>query len=268
MLVSKRANAAAGFLRGLMPEAPRRGIVVEQRMKGFSSELSGLTVVPQRRVPGFGEPRRGDPGGQILIGGIAGVPTVVVEGTPRLLDGYLPGECGLAVRVLASLGVRDVLLVAAGFALCEGTAPGTMFLAQDRLDLTGVAMLRGATEPEQQRPIELATPGPLVREMAMAAGERTGVAVAAGVAACVHGPLLPTPAERGMLRLLGAAAATFGLAPELAAAALGGMRTAPLLLLDGAWSGPHLRFCVDLLGAFAPGRPAGLSGLDATGASA
>jgi purine nucleoside phosphorylase len=101
--------------------------------------------------------------------------------------------------------------------------------------------------------------------MVVSASRRTGVLVAAGVAACLHGPLLPTPAERAMLRLLGASAATFGLAPELAAAALNGARTAPLVLLGGGWADRHLRFCVDLVQSFAPGRP---PGLDATGASA
>src|SRR3990172_2445211 len=114
MLVGKRASAAASYLMGLSAEPPRRAIVVEQGMAGFSNELSGLTVVQQRRIPGFAEPRRGDPGGQLLLGRLGGVPTAVVEGTPRLSAGYLPGECGLAVRALAAVGVRDIVLVATG----------------------------------------------------------------------------------------------------------------------------------------------------------
>lgn len=264
MLVSKRASAAAGYLMRLATEPPRRGLVVEQRMQGFSNELSGLTVVLQRRIPGFAEPRRGDPGGRLLLGRLGGVPTAVVEGTPRLSAGYLPGECGLAVRALAAMGVRDIVMAATGSALGEGTSPGAMFLALDRLDLTGVGMLRGAGDPELERPIELAIPAPEVRQMAVTAGERSGVAVAAGVAACVHGPLLPTPAERRMMRLLGAEAVTFGLAPELAAAALAGARAVPLVLLDGGWTERHVRFCVALLEAFAPGQPPGLDGTDAS----
>jgi purine-nucleoside phosphorylase len=272
VLVSKRVSAAAAYLARLGAGLPERGLVLEQRMTGFSNEISGLTVVPQRRIPGFAEPRRGEPGGRLLLGRLGGVPTAVFEGTPHLSAGYLPGECGMAVRTLAALGARAAVLVSSGSALAEGAAAGGVLLVQDRLDLTGVAMLRGAADPPQGPGIELELPGPAAVEQALRAGERCGVAVKVGVAALLHGPLLPTPAERRMLRILGADAVSLGLAPELAAAAAAGVRAAALLLLDEPWSERQLRFCRAFLDAFAPAAgpsdPPGPPGLDGAAARA
>ncbi len=257
MIVGKRAAVAADYLRRLGVESPRRAIVLERWMSGFSNELSGLTVVPARRIPGFAEPHRGESGGNLLFGRIGGVPTAVVEAMPHLYDGYLPGECGIAVRALAVLGVDAVVLVTVGSSLLEGIRPGTMFLVMDRLDLTGVALLKGVHGPSDRQGIEIAPLAPDLLPAAQAAGMAASVAVTGGVAALVHGPLRPTPAERRMLRVLGADAVSMGLAPELAAAAHVGVRAAALLLLDGAWDRPRLDFCRGFLETFAPAMPPG-----------
>lgn len=257
MIVGKRVAAAADHLRRLGVETPRRAVVLERWMSGFSNELSGLTVVPARGIPGFAEPRRGEPGGNLLFGRLGGVPTVVVETMPHLCEGYLPGECGITVRALAALGAGAIVLVAAGSSLLEGTSPGSLFLVTDRIDLTGVAMLKGVPGPPGGGGIEVAPAPPALLRVAQASGAAAGVAVTGGVAALVHGPLRPTPAERRMLRTLGADAVSMGLAPELAAAAHAGVRAAAFLLLDGAWGRPHLDFCAGFLEAFAAAPPPG-----------
>ena len=252
MLVTKRVAEAAGYLRGLGVQLPRRAILLEQGMVGFDGELTGVKALPLRSIPGFAEPRRGEFGGSLLLGDLAGVPTAVVEGGPHLYSGFLPGECGLAVRALAAVGAEALVLVASGSSLLEGPPPGSMFLVLDRLDLTGVAMLKGVHDAAAVLGIDVAPVGPETLRAAAACGETAGVAVSGGVAALVHGPLRPSPAERRMLCAFGAQAVSMALAPELAAAAHVGVRTAALLLLDGGWDAARLRFCRGFLEAFAP----------------
>jgi len=251
MQVRKKVAEAERYLRRKLDELPVRAVLLEEGMGGFSNELSGLTVIPQQRVPGFPESRRGETAGRLLFGRLGGVPTAVFEGRRHLYAGYLPGECACAVRTLAALGVRSVLLLAGGSAL-EQTAAGTMFLVTDKIDMTGVAHLKGIGEAPGGPFPEIPPSPPGLGGLAAAAGASTGVPVAAGVAALVHGPLRPSPAERRAMRLLGAAAVSMALATELAAAAAMGVSAAAFLLLDGGWGVQHLEFCRLVLEGWAP----------------
>jgi purine-nucleoside phosphorylase len=249
---AKKVAEAAAYLRRSVTTLPRRAVLLEEGMGGFADEFTGLTVLPQRRIPGFPLPRGADPGGRLLFGRIGAVPTAVVEGRPHLFEGYLPGECGLALRALAEVGAGAAVLVAAGKALHEGLAPGTMLLVSDCLDLTGVAHLKGAPGIPPEGWIEAARLPPEASSLAREAGRATGVRVVEGVAALLHGPVLPTPAARLLLRQFGAEAFTIALAPELAAAAYTRMRTVAFLLVDGVWEKAHREFCSAFLEAFSP----------------
>ena len=243
MQVAKKVAEAERYLRSRIGEPPLRAIVLERRMRGFSNELSALTVVEQRLIPGLPEPRQGDAGGVLLFGRLDGVPTAVVEGRTHLYDGYLPGECGCMIRALAALGARLFLAVADGSALGEGVAPGTMFLATDRIDMTGVPHLKGVHNAPGGVFPEVTPIPPEVVSLAASAGEAAGITLVSGVAALVHGPLRPSPAERRMFRLLGADALTMALAPEMAATAYAGVPAAAFLVLDGGWDKALLDFC-------------------------
>lgn len=252
MQIAKRVVEAAEYLRRSGAVLPVRALALEVSMAGFSNELAGLSVLPLRRIPGLPEPRRGARSGALLLGRLGGVPTAVVEGRTHLYEGYLPGECALALRTLAAVGVRSGLLVAEGRSLREGLAPGTMFLVTDWIDRTGVAYLKGMLDAPGGPLIAVPPAPPELERIAQTAGASTGVPVATGVAALLHGPLLPTPAERRVLLLYGAEVIALALAAELAAAIYAGMRTAALLVIDGAWDKPHLDFCRIFLEGFAP----------------
>lgn len=216
-------------------------------MRGFSHEIESLTVFQQRQVPGFPQPRAVGDDGRLLFGRVAGVPTAVVEGRLHLYEGALPGECSLGVRLLAAVGASRVVLVADGLPLREGLERGTVLLVSDRLDLTGVANLKGVVDAEGGPLIEVPAADPALLECAREAGRVAGVPLAEGVAALVHGPLLPSPAERRMQRLLGADACTAALGPELAAVAYTGISAAAFLVLGGGWDRAHLEFLLRFL---------------------
>lgn len=254
MQIAKKVAEAARHLRRAGIELPTRAVLLEERMRGFSNELQGLTVVQQRRVPGFPLTLPSDPGGRLLFGRLAGVPTAVAEGRSRLLEGHLPGECGVCVRLFVELGARSIVLVADGLPLRDDLEPGTMLLLRDRIDLAGVAHLKGVLDAPGGPLIEVPATPPEAFEAAREAGSFAAVPVAEGVAALVHGPLLPTPAEQRLLRLFGADACSTALGPELAAVAYTRVRAAAFLLIGGSWDRSHLEFLMAFLERFAPDR--------------
>lgn len=237
-------------LRGMGVGAPAQAIVLEAGMRGFSNELNRVRVTPYRKIRHFSEPLIGGRSGSLLVGGLGGVETVVLEGMVHLFEGYLPGEVVFPVRVLTALGVKRVAFVSTGRALHGGVPPAGLLLVTDRLDLTGVTPLKGVRDEERTPFVEPREASGAVRESAAAASRSSGAACGEGVAALIHGPAWPTPAEARMLHRLGADAVSPALAPELAMAAYLGVEAAALLLLgEGAfpWGKRELDFCLAFL---------------------
>jgi purine-nucleoside phosphorylase len=251
MRTKRRVAETVEQLRRLGIGAPARAVVLEAGMRGFSNELSRVRVTPYRKIHHFSEPLIGGRTGSLLVGGLEGVETVVLEGMVHLFEGYLPGEVVFSVRVLAALGVTRIAFVSRGRALADGVPPGEGFLlATDHLNLTGMTPLKGMRDEERTPFVEPREASAGVRESAAAAARTAGIACGEGVAALIHGPAWPTPAEARMLRRLGADAVSPALAPELAMAAYLGVEAAALLHLgEGAasWGKGELDFCLAFL---------------------
>lgn len=247
MPIESRVREAAAALERLGVRRVARVLFTETALGGFSGELSGLTAVPFRRIPHFREPAAGGWPGAVLAGSLNGVATAVVEGRVHLHEGFLPGEAALPVRVFAALGARRVVLLAAGRRLGEGVGREAFLLVADRLDLTLVPALKGVRDVAGRASFD---PPPLpgwASPSAAAAAAASGVSLATGVAALVHGPLWPSPAEAGLLRRFGAEAVAMALSPELATAAALGLEAAALLRIGETWGAADVAFCTALL---------------------
>ena len=247
MHLERKAAQTAAWLRGKGVPDQSRALLVGTRRGGFSNELGRVVVLPLRRVPGCRVPLVPGWESVIISGELAGAPAIVQEGRIHFFEGFLPGEVGFTVRVLAALGVRSLVLVAEGRPLPG--VPGTeVTLAADRIDLTGVPLLRGALAGPQGPVFEPAPPSPGMCGAIRAAAAAHGVRLAEGVVSLIHGPAWPTGAEARMMRTLGADVVTMALAPELATASRLGIDCAAILFDPAVgWERRHVDFCRDTL---------------------
>lgn len=229
---------------------PKKALLVEAQLSGLSNELSRLCVVPFRKIPYFPEPILPGRSGAVLCGDLGGIPVLVLEGMVHLFEGYLPGEVAFPLRVLAALGIGRVVFIATGRAVPLGSAPGDLLLVADHINLTGRTPLKGIIDAERPTFVEKGEVPAAVRAAATAAAQGVGLALDEGVAALIHGPAWPTPAEASMLRGFGADACTMALGPELEMAAYLGIESAAFLALrteSRPWGKRHLEFCKKLL---------------------
>jgi len=179
-------SRAAAFLRRRLSSIPRAAVVLGSGMGDLDLGRPSLEI-PYARIPGFPKVRvAGHPGRLSLVGGAA-----ILRGRVHYYEGRSMDEVTRPVRVLARLGVKNLLLTNAAGGIHRAFRTGDLMLIRDHLNLMGVNPLRGG-------PHFLDLTSVYETRLPSLRGLRRGVY--AGVA----GPTYETPAEITMLRRLGA----------------------------------------------------------------
>jgi purine-nucleoside phosphorylase len=230
-----RIRAAAPGLQ------PVIGIVLGSGWDGIADLVQDAVDIPYAELPAF--PAIGVAGhaGSLRLGTIGG------DGLPRravaLLRGrkhaYETGDAAAmkgAVRTLAGLGVRVLVLTNAAGSLEAEMPPGSLMLIADHLNLVQRTPLLG--EAGSGRFVDMVDAyDAALRDQAAAAAEAAGIELHEGVYAWVLGPQFETPAEIRMLRLLGAQAVGMSTVPETILARQAGLRVLGLSMFTNFGAG-------------------------------
>lgn len=205
---------------------PAIGIVLGSGLGGFADALTGASELPYEEIPHF--PRSSVVGhkGRLLAGTFEGVPLYVMAGRVHAYEGYPAADVVFPTRVLATLGVKNLVLTNAAGAVNTAFKPGELMLITDHINLTGLNPLVGPELPELgQRFTDLsAAYDPKLAETCDQAARRIGLNLRKGVYASFLGPSFETPAEIRMVRTLGADAVGMSTVLETISAAQMGVR--------------------------------------------
>lgn len=225
--MTTREEEAAGFLRFHWPRAPQVAIVLGTGMHCLSRDLAIEAEFPYAEIPGF--PRSTAPGhrGRLLCGTLPAcgdLPAVMLDGRWHLYEGYSADDVTVAVRTLARLGLRTLVLLNAAGGLNPRLRVGDLVIVDDHLNfhfqvpaLPWTSATRG---PCHARPIY----DPDLAHAAASAACRLGIPAQRGVYAAMQGPSYETRAEYRMLRQLGADVVGMSTVPEALTAAHLGLR--------------------------------------------
>jgi purine-nucleoside phosphorylase len=120
------------------------------------------------------------------------------------------------VRVLATLGVKTLVLTNAAGGINTSFSQGALMLLTDHINLMGTNPLVGPNEDRfgLRFPDMSEVYSSRLRAIAVAAAQAAAVPLEQGVYVAVHGPSYETPAEIRAFRTLGADAVGMSTAPE------------------------------------------------------
>ncbi|TFY69602.1 hypothetical protein EVG20_g3092 [Dentipellis fragilis] len=232
-------------LSRLLPERllkPRVGIVCGSGLSTLASSMRDVVDVPYAALEGFGKSTV--PGHKSilafgLIGEGEGVPVVAMLGRFHPYEGHPLKTVGYPIRLMARLGVKDVIITNAVGSLNPSIPIGTIVVIHDHIALpllTGLNPLFGPqTSPDHARfiPLSDAYSRPL-RVAAFRAAHALQLskdALAEGTYAWVSGPTYETPAEGRFLRAAGGDVAGMSTIPEVVTARDEGLNVLVLSLV-------------------------------------
>lgn len=230
-------DAAAERIRnapGFVP--PRVGIVLGTGLGRLASEMDVKATVPYTDLPGFPLATVESHSGRLLLGSLAGVPVVVLQGRFHRYEGYTLQQVTFPIRVLGRLGIDALIVTGASGGMNPLWSPGDLVLLDDHINLLGDNPLVGPNLdalgprfPDMSEPYD-----PALQRLAQDVALRRGLPLRRGVYVAVVGPNLETRAEYRMLRALGADVVGMSTVPEVIVARHMGIRVLGLSIVTDA----------------------------------
>jgi len=216
----------ARFVSDKLEGRPEWGIIMGTGQKLLAEHLVDGGALAYEELPHF--PRATSPThqGRLCWGRLAGRPVVVFQGRVHAYEGYSLSQVAMPVRLLAELGVKNLLITNAAGGLNPHFQGGELMLIADHINLLGDNPLVGENVeewgprfPDMSRVYDRA-----LMVLAAEVARREGLILRKGVYVAVKGPSLETPAETRFLRLIGADAVGMSTAAEVIAAVHAGLR--------------------------------------------
>jgi purine-nucleoside phosphorylase len=148
-----------------------------------------------------------------------------LSGRVHVYEGHDLSAVVFAARVMARLGVKELILTNAAGGISTGMSSGVLMVIDDHINLLGGNPLAGPNDDRlgPRFPDMSEVYSARLRQVADQVARSAGVPLAHGVYAAVPGPSYETPAEIRYLRAIGADAVGMSTVPEAIAARHMGM---------------------------------------------
>src|SRR5579875_3667469 len=117
---------AASFIRARAPLQPEVALILGSGLGDLAAEISGATAIPYEEIPHFARSTVPGHAGRLLLGRLAEVPVVVMQGRFHFYEGYAPQMLTFPVRVMSVLGARTLLVTNAAGVSIRPIAPVTL----------------------------------------------------------------------------------------------------------------------------------------------
>lgn len=228
-----RIQASAAAIRQRSAVTPRVAIILGTGLGGLAREIQVEAAIPYPEIPDFPLSTVETHAGRLLLGTLAGVPVVAMQGRFHRYEGYSLQQVTFPVRVMRALGADTLVVSNVSGGMHPLWAPGDLVLLSDHINLLGDNPLIGPNDdrlgprfPDMSAPYD-----PELRATARALALELGIALREGVYVSVPGPNLETRAEYRMLRAMGADVVGMSTVPEVIVAIHGGMRVAGLSII-------------------------------------
>lgn len=223
---------AAGF-------KPRTAIIAGSGLGNSLPRLEDKVSVSYKDIPGFPVTTVAGHAGELVFGRLAGKDVVIMRGRFHYYEGRPISFIAFPIRVLAALGVQNLVLTAAVGSLKPALKPGDMLILKDHLNLMGSNPLMGNHHqafgpmfPDMNDPYDKA-----LRREILKLAKPLKIRATEGVYTAVTGPSYETPAEVKMYRLLGGDIAGMSVVPETIAARQLKLRVAGICWISNFASG-------------------------------
>jgi purine-nucleoside phosphorylase len=230
--------AAAGQIRDRIGEPPALALVLGS---GFAPVLAQAQIqhrLDYAEIPGFPLATVTGHAGQLVAAHLGTTPVLILSGRVHFYEGHDLTRVTFAVRTLAALGVRSLVLTNAAGGIRADFAKGDFMVLNDHINFMGANPLRGSAWPGRERFLDLTQAyDPQMSEALFRAGVQVGLSMRRGVYLAVSGPSYETPAEIRAFERLGADAVGMSTVPETIVARHCGMRVAAVSCITNLAAG-------------------------------
>ena len=250
----RKIEEAAAYLADQFATAfptPQLAVICGSGLHGIYQTMDeGCLTIPYDSIPHFEISSVPGHQSKMVVGKLNGVCTICLLGRFHFYEGYPMSAVAFPVRVLAQLGIRNIIITNSAGGLNEEYLVGDVMVIEDHIsftNLSGLSPLRGENNSKfgPRFPPLTVIYHPLSFQMVKEAASSADVSLTAirkGVYVGVGGPAYETPAEVRFLRMIGGDAVGMSTVPEVITAAHCGMKIVALSLITNQATGKGLIF--------------------------
>jgi purine-nucleoside phosphorylase len=228
----RQMDAAVQYISQGRLVQPQVAIVLGSGLGGLAEDVEHATRLPYIDIPNFQATHAIGHCGQLVMGYLAGMQVVVMQGRYHRYEGHSTQSICFPIRVMAALGAKTLLVTNAAGGLNPRYVPGDLMLVDQHIDCLwprGQSLGLQASAPSgpeapgcMRRPREVYDEV-LLRQAGRIA-QRHGVNVQRGTYVATLGPTYETRAEYRMFRWMGGDAVGMSTVPEVMTARQCGLR--------------------------------------------
>lgn len=234
MSTKKRIQQVIDFIQQKNPGfSATIGLVLGSGLSAITSKITDKVTLNYTDIPGFPKSTVHGHPGQLIMGKIAGVPIVCLEGRIHIYEGKSHDDFKVFIRTLKHLGCEAVIMTNAAGSFHQNVAPGQLMMIQDHINLQRTNPLIGPNDdeygPRFVSMVDAYDPG--LRQLFAQSARELAIDLATGTYLGVSGPVFETPAEVNAFKNLGADAVGMSTIPEVIIARHCGMKVATISLI-------------------------------------
>jgi len=237
--LSRKLAAATRYIRGKTSTVLETGIILGSGLSGVVSALNTSFSFSFDEIPFFPKSTVEGHAGKLVIGDLSGARCAVLAGRIHFYENLSMNEVLYPVRLLRSLGVKNIILTSAVGALNLKYNSGDLVLLKDHINLMGASPLAGTRLKDSGEMFpdmsEVYDPG--IADLVIRSARKADIHLRSGVYCAVCGPQYETPAEVRAFRKLGGDIVGMSVVPEAVCARQMGMRVAGISYVSNVLGG-------------------------------
>lgn len=242
----KKIEEAGNFLREKIGDVELSfAIILGSGLGKLQHEINALHTIAYEDIPHFPKTTVAGHTGKLIVGELEGKMVMLMSGRFHYYEGYNMQEVTFPVRVFHQLGIPNLIVSNASGGVHRSFNVGDVMVITDHINFFPEHPLRGPNDEKW---------GPRFPDMSVAydkefidiinqIAKEKQIRIQHGVYFGLQGPTFETPAEYGMVRVLGADAVGMSTVPEVIVARHQGMRVAALSVITDL-GGPEIAFPV------------------------
>ena len=235
----QQIKEASDYIKNKIPAIPETGVILGSGLGIYVDRLEDKITIPYSEIPHFAKTSVVGHKGQFVFGKVNGKMVAVFQGRFHAYEGHPLSKVCLPVRVLAVLGVKNVILTNASGGINSEYKPGDLVCITDHINMTGNNPLLGENLEElgPRFPDMSHAYAPSLIEAIDLSAKNLEINIQKGIYAGVLGPSYETPAEIRMLRTIGADMVGMSTVPEAIAANHAGLNVAGIACITNYAAG-------------------------------
>lgn len=217
MEIYDKINETARIIQSYISEhTPEFAIILGSGLSKLQNEVEVISEIKYSNIPNFPKSTVAGHTGKLIYGKIENRYVLMMSGRVHFYEGYSMQEVTFPIRVFHKLGIKRLILSNASGGVNPNFEIGDIMIIRDHINMFPEHPLRGrnldefgARFPDMSKPYSLA----MIAELEKIA-QNHNIKIQKGVYVGLQGPSFETPAEYGMVRILGGDAVGMSTVPE------------------------------------------------------